>query len=115
LGYKFTRLDTDGGRNSTQELPDLLARVGITERVEARLSATGWSFESIKVGEEDGFNDLSLGVKIALAEERGKRPQMALLADVSLPLGQVGFTDDYVIPKVLLLAFGTGLGFRLPH
>jgi len=40
---------------------------------------------------------------------------MALLADVSLPLGQVGFTDDYVIPKVLLLAFGTGLGFRLPH
>ena len=40
---------------------------------------------------------------------------MALLADVSLPLGQVGLTDDYVIPKVLLLAFGTGLGFRLPH
>ena len=80
-----------------------------------RLSATGRSFESIKVGKEDGFNDLSLGVKIALAEERGKRPQMALLADVSLPLGRVGFTDDYVIPKVLLLAFGTGLGFRLPH
>ena len=32
---------------------------------------------------------------------------MALLADVSLPVGAVGFTDDYVIPKVLLLATHT--------
>jgi hypothetical protein len=112
LGYKFTRLDAPSGRTDTQEAPDLLARVGISERIEARLTATGWSFKNLETGQEDGFNDVSLGVKIALADERGKRPQMALLADVSLPAGQAGFTDDYVIPKVLLLANHT-LGGRV--
>ena len=107
LGYKFTRLDTEGGRTDTQELPDLLARFGINERVEARLTATGWSFKDLETGDQDGFNDISLGAKIALAEERGNRPQMALLADVSVPVGGAGLTDDYVIPKVLLLATHT--------
>ena len=32
---------------------------------------------------------------------------MSLLADVSLPVGQAAFTDDYVIPKVLFLATST--------
>ena len=107
LGYKFTRLDTDSGRTDTQALPDLLARFGINERVEARLTTTGWTLENISTDEQDGFTDVSLGAKIALGNERGKRPQMALLADVSLPVGQVGFTDDYVIPKLLLLAAHT--------
>jgi hypothetical protein len=107
LGYKFTRLDTESGRTNTQALPDLLARFGFSDRVEARLTATGWTFENTATGKEHGFNDVSLGAKIALADERGRRPQMALLADVSLPVGQVGFTDDYVIPKVLLLATHT--------
>ena len=107
LGYKLTRLDAPSGRTDTQEAPDLLARFGINETVEARLTATGWSFKNVETGKEDGFNDLSLGVKVALAEERGKRPQMALLADVSFPVGAVDFTDEYVIPKVLLLATHT--------
>ena len=34
----------------------------------------------------------------------GKRPQMSLLADLSLPVGGTAFTNDYVIPKVLFLA-----------
>ena len=38
LGYKFTRLDTESGRTDTQELPDLLVRFGISERIEARLT-----------------------------------------------------------------------------
>jgi hypothetical protein len=107
LGYRFTRLDAPSGRTDTQEAPDLLARFGINEKLEARLTVTGWSFKNVETCEESGFNDLNLGAKIALAEERGRRPQMALLADVSLPVGAVDFTDDYVIPKVLLLATHT--------
>jgi len=107
LGYEFTRLDAPSGRTDTQEAPDLLARFGINETVEARLTATGWTFKNLETGSESGFNDLRLGVKVALAEERGRRPQMALLADVSLPVGAVGFTDDYGIPKLLLLATHT--------
>ena len=112
LGYVFTRLDTDSGRTDTRQLPDLLARFGISDRVEARLVATGWTFENSSTGRETGFMDIGLGVKIGLADERGRRPQMALLADVSLPVGAVGFTSDYVIPKVLFLA-AHGLTDRL--
>ena len=104
LGYKFSRLDSDSGRTDTQELPDLLARFGVSEKVEARLTATGWTFKNTDTGREDGFTDVSLGAKFALAEERGSRPQMSLLADVSLPVGDSAFTDDYVIPKLLFLA-----------
>ena len=111
-GYKATRLDTDSGRTDTHALPDLLARFGISERVEARLTTTGWTLENTSTGKEQGFTDISVGAKIALAHERERRPQMALLVDVSLPVGHVEFTDDYVIPKVLFLAAHT-LTYRL--
>lgn len=112
MGYKFSRLESDSGRIDTQELPDLLARFGISDRVEARLTATGWTFRNNVAGKEDGFTDVSLGAKIALTDERGRRPQMSLLADLSLPVGDSEFTNDYVIPKVLFLA-ASGLTDRL--
>ena len=87
----------------TQVFPDLLARYGINRKVEARLVAAGWSFQSGDEAGPDGFSDVSLGVKIHLAEERGRRPQMALLVDLSLPVGARGVASDYVTPKILFL------------
>jgi hypothetical protein len=107
MGYKFSRLDDNSGRRDTQVIPDFLARFGISDRIEARLTAAGWNFTSGTAGNKDGFTDVSLGTKIALTGEQGLRPQMALLADVSVPVGKAGFTDDYVIPKVLFLAAHT--------
>ncbi len=104
MGYKFTRADSDTGRIDAQVLPDLLIRFGINKWVEARLVGSDWTFRDQASGKQDGLSDIKLGAKFALAEERGRRPQMALLADVSLPVGQSGFTSDYVIPKVLFLA-----------
>jgi len=65
---------------------------------------TDWTFRDQTTGKEDGLSDIKLGAKFALADERGRRPQMALLADVSLPVGRSGFSSDFVIPKVLFLA-----------
>ncbi|MGB5814663.1 MAG: transporter [Thermoanaerobaculia bacterium] len=102
-GYKFSRTGSDSGTIDAQVLPDLLARFGINKKVEARLVAAGWTFESGADDTETGFNDISLGAKIALADERDRRPQMALLVDVSLPVGHSDHTNEYVIPKVLFL------------
>jgi hypothetical protein len=107
LGYKWSRLDTDSGRTDTHLLPDLLARYGISRKAEARLVASGWSFQSGDTAGPDGFNDISLGAKFALAEERGHRPQMALLVDLSVPVGHSAYTNDRVIPKVLFLGANT--------
>ncbi len=50
---------------------------------------------------------MSVGVKWALTEQEAGRPALSLLADVSLPVGDTDFTDDYVNPKLLLLFTNT--------
>ena len=107
LGYKLSRINKGEARTDTQLFPDLLARYGIKRKVEARLVAAGWSFQSGDEAGPDGFSDVSLGAKIHLADELGRRPQMALLVDVSLPVGHNEVSNDYVIPKVLFLGSNT--------
>ena len=111
-GYKFTRLKDDSGRTDVQLFPDLLSRFSINDKFEARLTVSGWNFRDESTGKVDGFADINLGTKIALAEERGRKPQMGLLVDVSLPVGNSDFTSDYVIPKVLFLG-GSSLTDRI--
>ncbi len=45
-GYKFSRFDQGEKRTDTQQLPDLLLRFGAFERIEARLTMTGFSFKN---------------------------------------------------------------------
>ena len=52
---------------------------------------------------EDGFNDVSIGAKWALVDEQGRRSAVSLLGDLSFPVGDAEFTDDFVNPKLLLL------------
>ena len=106
-GYKLTSLDNDGNRIETHVAPDLLLRYGFSKSFEGRLVAAGWTIEDSDSGSQDGFTDLSLGAKFPLGDERGRRPQMGLLVDLSLPVGADEFTSDYVIPKVVFLASHT--------
>ena len=112
VGYKFSRFSDDEGSTDVQVLPDLLARYGITGKVEARLAAAGWTIQNGADDKPSGFADISLGAKIFLADERGARPQMGLLVDVSLPVGGSDFTSGYVIPRVLFLG-GNSLSDRI--
>ena len=102
-GYKVSRTDDDSGSTDVQVLPDLLARYGISTKVELRLVAAGWTVQRGASGDASGFSDISLGTKIELAERSGMRPDMGLLVEVSLPVGQSDFTSGYVIPRVLFL------------
>ena len=116
-GYKFSRFLTDGKRTDTHELPDLLLRFGVVRGFEVRVTAIGYGFKNLDSDgrreepeqpiQKDGFHDVSVGVKWALTEEGARRPALSLLADVSVPVGDPGFTDDYVNPKLLLLFTNT--------
>lgn len=104
LGYKLARSGDYDASVDTQTLPDLLARFGAFDVLEARFSANGWSFRNTVSGLGDGFNDVSLGVKWAMAPEReGPMPALSLLAEVSLPVGDTGFTGEFINPKLVLL------------
>lgn len=102
-GYKLSQSSDGASSLDVRVFPDLLARYGINEKVEVRLATAGFTFESGTEGEERGQSDVSVGAKIFLADESGKRPQMGLLVDVSLPVGHSDITSGYVVPEVLFL------------
>jgi len=102
-GYKFSRDDDGSDSTDAQVLPNLLARYGINQAVEARLVISSLNIKRSADDKTTGLSDITLGAKIALAAESGARPQMALLVGASLPVGHDDFTSDYVIPKILFL------------
>ena len=103
MGHKGSRTEGEQESIDVQVFPDLLTRYGISRKIEVRLAASGWILESGPGERAIGFSDIRVGTKIALAEEKGKRPQMGLLVDVSLPVGHSDFTTDRAVPKVLFL------------
>ena len=112
-GYKLSRATSDSIDIETHEFPDLLLRFGVLETIEARFTMNGWSFKNAITGTEDGFNDVSVGAKWSFVhQERGALPQASLLAEVTLPVGDPGFTDDFSNPKFLML-FSNNLSEQL--
>jgi len=103
LGHKASRTEGEPESLDAQVFPDLLARYGINRKIEVRLAAAGWTLESGPGERPIGISDISIGAKIALAEEKGRRPQMGFLVDLSLPVGHSDFTSDRAVPKLLFL------------
>lgn len=122
VGWLFTRDDEAGERTEVQEIPSSLLRVGLSRSVELRIGWSGWSDAETRTGSfedsVDGIGDAELGVKIHLAEERGSRPETAVLLSSSVPVGDDPFTSDRFDPA-LRLAFAhtlserVGLGYNL--
>ena len=104
-GYERTGTAKDGSDVGEWTLPNLLLRYGVSRRFEVRLGTVGWVTESGPDGTERGFTDICLSTKILLVEERGALPQMGLLVDLGLPLGDNAFTSDTVSPTVTFLAY----------
>ena len=84
--------------------PELLVRVGVSQRVELRLGQALASLDP-GVGERfTAFEDLYVGAKIALSEQRGAMPQMAMLVQATVPTGDSRLTADEILPGGALLA-----------
>ncbi len=115
-GWTFTRDDEDGRHLDVHEVPGTLLRVGLSERVELRIGWSGFVDAEASFGRSevniDGLGDGELGAKIFLGEERGRRPEMAILVGTSVPIGDDEFTSDRFDPNVRL-AFAHTLSDRV--
>lgn len=117
-GGLFTRVDEVGDDSiDVLEGPGTLARIGVGSRTELRL---GWAglVEVDANGETDGVADAELGAKVSLRTGETGGPAMALLAGVSLPVGDDEFTSDRYDPSFRLavehdLAERVSLGYNL--
>lgn len=116
MGYTFTydREENDRVRNHTA--PEFLLRVGLFDDFELRLGWEGYSWsENLFEGRtrggravtrEDstqGSNDLSIGFKYKLLEQKGLRPHFGVIGAVSVPSGSAGVSSGDVDPEVVLL------------
>lgn len=122
VGWLLTREDERGVRTETVEVPGTLVRTGLLPGLELRLGWGGWTEEEERhragASRIDGAADLEVGVKARLWEERGRRPQAALLASVAVPTGAEELTSDRWDPAVRLslahtLSETLSLGYNL--
>lgn len=113
-GILFTQ-DKQGGETlEVTEALGTLVRIGLREALELRIGFDGL----ISTSSHDGFGDASIGAKLVLAGETEVRPQVALLLETSLPVGDDEFTTDEATPSARLalskdLSDSLGLGFNV--
>lgn len=105
-GWVFTRDDTNGARLQSHEVPGTLTRIGATDWLEIRAGWGGYLREEVKLGPArstiDGGGDAELGAKVILHRESDWRPQAALLAGVTLPVGDDAFSSRRADPSFRL-------------
>jgi hypothetical protein len=97
-GWTHSEQDLKGVSSQTDGFPETLLRIGLSRTLEARVGFDGYRWEEVDDTRIDGVGDTALGVKIGLREERGWRPQVALLAGIRLPTGDSDFSSERFDP-----------------
>jgi Putative MetA-pathway of phenol degradation len=115
FGWSHSYQESGASSERVNEFPESLVRIGLRPGLELRLGWGGYASKNPGVGSEDSFegaNDMSVGVKINLWQERGSKPQAALLIDATIPIGHSSFTSDHVDPSARV-SFSSSLSERL--
>lgn len=93
----------ESGDAREHSLGEILVRIGLGERFEARIAPGSWISADDGVDDVSGLDDAGLGVKILLLEEQAPGiPATAFLASTSVPTGddEIGSSEWY--PEVRL-------------
>ncbi|MEX0679090.1 MAG: transporter [Pirellulales bacterium] len=104
MGYTYIRDNNNATVGSAHSFPETLLRVGMfAEWFEARVA---WNYgihldhTGIVSNIFQGGDDLYLGAKLALTEQDGWRPEMALVPQMNVPTGPPEVSDGEVEPGV---------------
>lgn len=88
------------GDVSGESIADTLVRIGVVRGLELRVGLSGYQSLDLPSGPAiSGLGDSSIGFKLSLAEERGARPEIALLVASTLPTGSADLTSDRADPS----------------
>lgn len=95
-------------RESSIAVPQILLRVGLAPRLEARIGIGGWMRRSVTLGgmdlDQTGFGDISMGAKLRLLEGGSSRPEVAVIGTATIPTGSPEFGAERVIPELRFAA-----------
>ena len=101
-GFTFFRNDDGGVKTTLHSFPEPLLRAGIfAEWFEFRL-AYNYLIEDTATAQRSsrasGSDDIYVGAKIALAQQAGLLPEMAIFPQMRVPTGARAFTSQQVLP-----------------
>ncbi|MEK6703230.1 MAG: transporter [Planctomycetota bacterium] len=115
-GYTFTFRNRQDVETQRHNSPEITARVGIlSDRLEARLTTSGYNWIRGDDGTGAGFaasqgwSDVTLGVKVKLADQEKWMPRMAVEAVSTLGIGTDGISNQIAEPTFKFL-WSTDLG-----
>jgi hypothetical protein len=102
-GYTYTYDSDDDGSFKSHSFPETLLRVGaLADWLELRVN---WNYVEETTTDfgasrdvATGSEDLGLGVKLGLTGQEGILPEIALIADMSVPSGSSDFTAGETLP-----------------
>lgn len=101
-GVSFSRT----GADEEQPMGELLLRLGTGSRTELRVNVGSYLQTRGPDGRASGFEDIALGFKLKLRDASRRHglgvPDVALLAETSLPTGARAFRENATQPEVKL-------------
>ena len=105
-GFGGTWENRQTGKVRNLTLPFPLFRLGLTERLELRVSTDGYGRTRSRSGKEQifshGFGDFEVGFKYLVWKEKEWLPQFAVIASVSEPYGNQALSSGSVDSTVKL-------------
>ena len=94
--------DRSNDNSRTNSLPVAEFRIGVAEQIEVFVSSLSWSEMKFSGGETSGLVDMALGTKVNISNAEA-RTQMALLFQLSVPIGDDSFSSDRWDPSVAFI------------
>ena len=102
LGYTYSFVEDGAERTSSQSFPETLFRIGMfRDWFELRIGWTALQQTSRLPGirrSNSGSDDLYLGAKLALTQQEGWLPEMALIPQAFVPIGEDFFSSNEFLP-----------------
>ena len=96
-------LDREGDAHSLST-PEILLRIGVSQRIELRLGTDGFLMEHGSEGIFKGRADTEIGAKIAILEQKGRfRPAFSIIPILSLPSRDEHFSSSGYDPTIKLV------------
>jgi Putative MetA-pathway of phenol degradation len=102
-GYQFTHAIAGDPTHNAHDLPELLVRYGVAERLELRVAwDPGFVFDrhadpnSGRIVTENGGSDMELGFKYAISKQDKWQPESGIITSITAPVGSSGQTSGQV-------------------
>jgi hypothetical protein len=115
-GWTHTADEQNGETERSDDIGNLLLRIGLSKKMELRLGWNGFTSRDRRAASiedrQQGVRDADLGVKIKLTEQLGARPKVAFLGALVLPVGDDELTSSRFDPS-FRFAFAHHLSDRL--